>query len=105
MSGSHGTSSTNWKPGSVGSNFTHRISDRASTIRLVHSAVQRALEATVASSPRTDMITTPPTSGSQVISERIGKPAAFMCASILLGHRNNRKMLTSATTPISIEKA
>ena len=60
------------------SNFTHSTTDRTSTIRLVHSAVQRALEATVSSSPRTDMMISPPTSGSQVISDRIGKPAAFI---------------------------
>src|SRR5580698_7522396 len=76
--GIHCTLSTNWKPPSDWSNFTHSMIDNANTIRLVHSAVQRAFDATTASSPRTDMITTPPTSGSQVRSERMGKPAAFM---------------------------
>ena len=57
---------------------TTASSDSTNTIRLVHSAVQRALEATVASSPRTDMMTRQPTSGSQVSSDSRGKPAAFM---------------------------
>src|ERR1035437_3556252 len=76
--GIHSTLSTNWKPPSLWSKRTHSTTDSANTIRLVHSALQRALDATTCSSPRTDMITTPPTSGSQVTSESRGKPAAFM---------------------------
>ena len=76
--GIQATFSTNWKPASDWSNFTHSTSDRTSTIRLVHSAVQRALAATVCSSPRTDRMTAQPTSGSQVTRDRIGKPAAFI---------------------------
>src|SRR6516225_316563 len=78
--GIHSAASTNWKPRSAWSKRSQRITESANTIRLVHSAVQRALEATTCSSPRTDMITTPPTSGSQVISDRIGKPAAFIAS-------------------------
>ena len=77
----------NWKPGSAWSNFTHRISDRPKTIRLVHSAVHFALEATVASSPRTHMMTRQPTSGSQVTRDRMGKPAAFIDVTGTTGRR------------------
>src|SRR5271156_4797229 len=76
--GIHTTLSTNWKPGSAGSKRTHSTTDSTNTIRLVHSAVQRAFAATVASSPRTDMMIRPPSSGSHVSSESRGKPAAFM---------------------------
>ena len=70
--------STNWKPASCGFHSTHSTRLTANTIRLVQSAIQRALDATVASSPRTVMMTPQPTSGSQVISDRTGKPAAFI---------------------------
>ena len=50
------------------------------TNRLVHNAVHRALDATVASSPRTIIITRQPTSGSHVISDKMGKPAALLIA-------------------------
>src|SRR5437762_7140573 len=70
--------STNWKPGSDGSNFTHSTSDSANTIRLVQSAVQRAFEATVAASPRTVMMTTQPSSGRKLSSDSRGKPAWFI---------------------------
>src|ERR1700722_12198536 len=70
--------STNWNPASDVSKRTQSTRDSANTTRLVHSAAQRALEATVASSPPRDMITRPPSSGSQVINDRMGKPAAFM---------------------------
>ena len=43
-------------------------------MRLVHNAVQRALLATTASSPRTSMMTPAPTSGSHVSSESSGNP-------------------------------
>src|SRR5258708_35859189 len=78
QAGSQLAFSTNWKPACVWSNFAHSTRDSANTIRLVHSAAQRALDATVASSPRTDMITAPPTSGSQVSRDSRGKPASFM---------------------------
>src|SRR6185437_12790036 len=79
-SGSQGTDSTNWKPGFDGSKSNHRISERPNTMRLVQSAVQRALAATVSASPRTHMMTMQPTSGSQVSSESSGKPAAFIAS-------------------------
>ena len=65
-------------------------------IKLVHNAVQRALLATTASSPRTIMMTTAPTSGSQVSSDSSGKP---------MTQRTSRKRLTSTTRPISMVKA
>src|SRR5487761_439432 len=70
--------STNWKPASARSNFTQSTRLRPKTIRLVHSAAQRALAATTCSSPRMDMMTAQPTSGSHVSSESSGKPAWFM---------------------------
>ncbi len=76
-SGSQLTLSLNWKPACAGSKSHHSFRLMANTIRLVHSAAQRALRATTASSPRIVMITRQPTIGSQVTSDRIGKPAAF----------------------------
>ncbi len=69
-------------------------------MRLVQSAVQRAFEATVSSSPRTHMMTTQPTSGSQVSSDRMREPGG-----VHRRHPNTKKMATRTTTPISITKA
>src|ERR1700712_578267 len=70
--------SLNWKPPSDGSNLTHSTNDRIRKRRAVHSAVHLAFDASVSSSPRTIIIARQPTSGSHVISDRIGKPAALL---------------------------
>ena len=86
-----------------GSKRTHRTSDSAKTTRVVHSAIQRALGATVASSPRSDMITTPPTSGRKVISDRSGE--AQRRSWPLTQPAQEQHDETSTTTPISMAKA
>src|SRR5919199_924659 len=72
--GIQSTFSTNWNSGVVGSKPSHRKTDSTNTIVEVHSAMLRALWATVSSSPRVARMKAAPTSGRKVTSERIGKP-------------------------------
>jgi hypothetical protein len=103
----HSRFSTNWKSGVAVSKFTHSSSDSAKVISEVHSATARALRATTASSPRTSMMNTAPTSGRKVTSERIGQVAVMAqpipSNAAICGRK--RYHVVISTTPISIAKA
>src|SRR5512147_1529273 len=68
--GIHSARSSNWKPGLERSKPNHSSSDSRNTAAEVHSATQRALRATCASSPRMPAIKTAPTSGRNVMIVR-----------------------------------
>ena len=77
VSASHGPleSSTNWNSGEAGSKRHTSTSETASVTSVVHSATQRALRFTAASSPPRIMMNSAPTSGRKVVIERIGQLA------------------------------
>src|SRR5262245_56518527 len=68
--GIHSARSSNWKPGLVRSNPNHSSRESRNTADEVHSATQRALRATCASSPRMPAMKTAPTSGRKVMIVR-----------------------------------
>src|SRR5262249_45796751 len=70
---SHGFLSTNWNSGEPGSKRHTKISDIAKVINVVHNATQRALRAMEASSPRITMMNMTPSSGRNVVTERMGQ--------------------------------
>ncbi len=72
---SHGRFSTNWNSAENGSKRHATMSDTASVISVTHSATQRALRFTAASSPPIIMMKSAPTSGRNVVTERIGQLA------------------------------
>src|SRR5215472_17204463 len=72
---SQGFFSTNWNSGEPASKRHTRISEIAKVISVVHSATQRALRAMEASSPRINMMNSTPSSGRNVVTERIGQLA------------------------------
>src|SRR5215472_17567248 len=72
---SQGFLSTNWNSGEPASKRHTRISEITKVIRVVHNATQRALRAMEASSPRIAMMNNAPSSGRNVVTERIGQLA------------------------------
>src|SRR5215475_2210255 len=72
---SHGFLSTNWNSGEPGSKRHTRISEITKVSSVVHIATQRALRAIEASSPRITMMKSAPTSGRNIVTERIGQLA------------------------------
>src|SRR5215468_9986147 len=72
---SHGFLSTNWNSGEPASKRHTTISEIAKVIKVVQSATQRALPAMEASSPRIAMMNSAPSSGRNVVTERIGQLA------------------------------
>src|SRR5579862_7837098 len=70
---SHGFFSTNWNSGEPESKRHTRISEIAKVMIVTHSATQRALRATEASSCRISMMNRAPSSGRKVVTERIGQ--------------------------------
>src|SRR5215467_3999348 len=72
---SQGFFSMNWNSGEPTSKRHTRINEIAKVISVVHSATQRALRAIEASSPRIAMINNAPSSGRNVVTERIGQLA------------------------------
>src|SRR5262245_53908649 len=72
---SQGCFSTNWNPGELPSKRQTRISDTAKVTSVVHNATHRALRLPEASSPLSAMMNSVPTSGRNVVMERIGQLA------------------------------
>src|SRR5215470_17326042 len=72
---SQGFFSTNWNSGEPISKRHTRISEITRVMRVVHNATQRALRAIEASSPRIAMMNKAPSSGRNVVTERIGQLA------------------------------
>src|SRR5260370_32036348 len=72
---SHGFLSTNWNSGELGSKRHTRMSEITKVISVVHIATQRALRAIEGSSPRSAMMNSAPSSGRNVVTERIGQLA------------------------------
>src|SRR5215467_6646541 len=70
---SQGFLSTNWNSGEPASKRHTRISEIAKVISVVHNATQRALRAIEASSPRINMMNSAPSTGRNVVTERIGQ--------------------------------
>src|SRR5438874_1769320 len=75
------------------------ISEIANVIRVVQSATQRALRFSASPSPRIAMMNSAPTSGRNVVTERIGQ------LMVQLTRPPNMNQVISAATPISIAKA
>ena len=66
---------------------------------VVHSAIQRALRRFASPSPRISMMSSAPTSGRKVVTERIGQLI------ISPPSPTNMNQVISAATPISMAKA
>ena len=69
---SQGLRSTNWNSGEAASKRQTRTSDTANVTIVVHNATQRALRLAASSSPRIARMNSAPTSGRNVVTERIG---------------------------------
>src|SRR5689334_3079674 len=78
---SHGFFSTNWNSGEAGSKRHTRISDTAKVISVVHIATQRALRAADSSSPGSAIMNSAPSSGRNVVTDRIGQLAILLLSS------------------------
>ncbi len=70
---SQGRFSMNWNSGVLGSKRQTRISEIAKVISVVQSAIQRALRLSASPSLRIAMMSSAPTSGRKVVTERIGQ--------------------------------
>src|SRR6201999_1876943 len=72
---SHGFFSTNWNSADAASKRDASSSVTARSITVTHSATQRALRFTDASSPGSSMMNSAPTSGRKVTTDSIGQLA------------------------------
>src|SRR5262245_55197239 len=70
---SHGWFSTNWNSGVEPSKRATIISDTAKVTMVVHNAAQRALRLPASLSPGSSRMNSAPTSGRNVVIERIGQ--------------------------------
>lgn len=73
--------STIWNAAVVLSKFNQMNKDSTKVISEVHNATLRALRATTSGSPRINKMNAAPTSGRNVVSDRMGQPAMISLAS------------------------